>query len=82
MSGGNKHSDERPPRHIPGGQVAFRVLMIRWIRTRRLQAPGTDGTVTLYRALFQETSPGAEAGHSAVDYNSELGTPEPIYKMS
>jgi hypothetical protein len=52
------------------------------MRTRRLQAPGTDGTVTLYRALFQETSPGAEAGHSAVDYNSELGTPEPIYKMS
>ena len=48
----------------------------------RFQYPGTDGTVTLYRALFQETSPGAEAGHSAVDYNSELGTPEPIYKMS
>ena len=31
VSGGNKHSDERTPRHIPGVQVAFRVLMIRWI---------------------------------------------------
>jgi hypothetical protein len=31
VSGGNRHSDERTTRHIPVVQVAFRVLMIRWI---------------------------------------------------
>ena len=55
---------------LPPVRAALPSNSTRRVRSIRRKAPSTDGTVTLYRALFQGTSPGAASGHPAVDYNS------------
>ena len=55
---------------LPPVRAALPSNSTRCLRSIRRKAPSTDGTVTLYRVLFQETSPGAASGHPAVDYNS------------
>ena len=67
---------------LPPVRAALPSNSTRRVRSVRRKAPSTDGTVTLYRALFQGTSPGAAPGHPAVDYNSARRNAAPIYKMS
>ena len=67
---------------LPPVRAALPSNSTRRVRSVRRKAPSTDGTVTLYRALFQGTSPGAAPGHPAVDYNSAPRNATPIYKMS
>ena len=55
---------------LPPVRAALPSNSTRRVRSIRRKAPSTDGTVTLYRVLFQGTSPGAAPGHPAVDYNS------------
>ena len=67
---------------LPPVRAALPSNSTRRVRSVRRKAPSTDGTVTLYRALFQGTSPAAASGYPAVDYNSVLRNATPIYKMS
>ena len=67
---------------LPPVRAALPSNSTRRVRSIRRKAPSTDGTVTLYRVLFQGTSPGAAPGHPAVDYNSAGRNNPPIYNMS
>ena len=67
---------------LPPVRAALPSNSTRCLRSIRRKAPSTDGTVTLYRVLFQGTSPGAAPGHPAVDYNSVDRNDPPIYIMS
>ena len=42
---------------------------------------GTDGTITLYAALFQGTYPDAVTDNASIDYNSDARLAHEIFKF-